>query len=334
MESKPIYIFKSGKLKRKGNTLYFFSSDEGGVELKRALPINGISDIYLYGRVWISPGVSDLISKLSIPIHIFSYYGFYRATLMPKKTLLSGSTIIEQAKTYLDSNRRLEIAKEFIYAASDNMIKTLTTQLGKENLSDNVVQIKDLQTKLENITSINELMAIEGNIRSNYYKALDSILIEDFNINKRVKHPPNNPMNALISFGNSLLYSVILSEIYNTHLDPTISFLHEPLERRYSLSLDISEVFKPFIVDRLILKIINKKMIDLSYFNDKFNYVILNEKGKKLFVKEFDERLSDTIKHKSLNRNVSYRHLIRLECYKLEKDILGLQKYKGFRIWW
>lgn len=334
MESEPIYIFKSGKLRKKGNTLYLFSLEKDGTESKRALPIVGVSDIYLYGRVWVSPGAVNLISKLGVPIHMFSYYGFYMATLMPKKTLLSGSTIISQAKTYLNGEKRLEIAKEFIYGASDNMLKTLATQLNQETLAEKTVQIKTLQEKIGAVKTINELMAIEGNIRNSYYEVLDSIFPKEFAINKRVKRPPNNPMNALISFGNSLLYSLTLSEIYNTHLEPTISFLHEPSERRYSLSLDISEIFKPFIVDRIILKLVNKNMIDLSYFDEKFNYAILNEKGRKLFVKEFDERLADTIKHKNLKRNVSYRHLIRLECYKLEKDIMGIEKYKAFRMWW
>ncbi|MEM0143731.1 MAG: type I-B CRISPR-associated endonuclease Cas1b [Candidatus Parvarchaeum sp.] len=334
MESKPIYIFKSGKLKRKGNTLYFISYGEDKKEVKRALPIVGISDIYIYGRVWMSPGVTDIISKLSIPIHLFSYYGFYRATLMPKKTLLSGSTIISQAKTYLDSEKRLEIAREFIRGASDNMLKTISTQLNQETYDDKTQQIRLLQDKIDGTNTINELMAIEGNIRNCYYGLLDIILPNEFKIVNRVKRPPNNPINAMISFGNSLLYAVTLSEIYNTHLEPTISFLHEPFERRYSLSLDISEIFKPFIVDRVILKLVNKNMIDLSYFDEKLNYATFNEKGKKLFIEEFDKKLSDTIKHKTLNRNVSYRHLIRLECYKLEKEILGIEKYKAFRFWW
>lgn len=333
MESKPFYIFKNGILRKRGNTLYFVTKDENGNEAKRALPVNEISDIYVYGRVWISPNAIELLSKLGVPIHIFSYYGFYRSTIMPKKTLVSGSTVISQAKAYLDTSRRLEIAKEFILGASENIIKNLETQLANKE-DEGINRIKSLVNRTSYANSINELMAIEGNIRDEYYSSLDKILPNEFRIFKRVKRPPNNPMNALISFGNSLLYSTVLSEIYNTHLDPTISFLHEPFERRYSLSLDISEVFKPIIVDRVILKLVNKKMIDLSYFDESVNYARLNEKGRDLFVKEFDAKLSDTIYHKKLNRRVSYRHLIRLECYKLEKDIIGIEKYRSFRMWW
>lgn len=334
MENKPIWIFKSGKLVRKGNTLYFYYNGQNGTEEKKVIPINAVSDIYVYGRVWLSPGVIDLLSKGSVPLHFFSYYGFYRSSLMPKKSLLSGSTIVSQVKAYLNNEMRLHISKEFIMAASNSIVKNLKEQLTPDLYNYAQEQVYNLQKSLYNAETIGEIMAIEGNIRSLYYDYLDKVLPDAFKINIRVRRPPNSPMNALISFGNSLMYANVLSQIYNTHLDPTVSFLHEPFERRYSLALDISEIFKPFIVDRLILKLINKNMIDLSYFDEKLNYAVLNEKGKKLFVSQFDDRLQDTIKHKTLNRNVSYRHLIRLECYKLEKYILGISDYKAFRMWW
>ena len=141
-------------------------------------------------------------------------------------------------------------------------------------------------------------------------------------------------VNCLVSFSNSLIYSATLSEIYNTQLNPTISFLHEPHERRFSLSLDLSEIFKPFLGDRVIFKVLNKGIITEDHFRKDVNYCLLNEEGKKLFLKHFDERMKTTVKHRSLRRNVSYRRLIRLECYKLIKHLLGIQEYCAFRMWW
>jgi CRISPR-associated protein Cas1 len=98
--------------------------------------------------------------------------------------------------------------------------------------------------------------------------------------------------------------------------------------------LDLSEIFKPFIGDRVIFKVFNKGIITEDHFRKDINYCLLNENGKKLFLSHFDERLKTTIKHKSLRRSVSYKRLIRLECYKLIKHFLGVQKYKAFRMWW
>jgi CRISPR-associated protein Cas1 len=127
---------------------------------------------------------------------------------------------------------------------------------------------------------------------------------------------------------------VCLGQIYHTQLNPTISFLHEPGARRYSLALDLAEIFKPLLVDRTIFRMLNKKEVQAKDFESDLNRCLLKESGRRKFVEAFDERLKETIKHRSLNRSVSYRHLVKLECYKLSKHILGIEDYKPFKAWW
>lgn len=119
---------------------------------------------------------------------------------------------------------------------------------------------------------IKQILSIEGKVWAEFYSTFKYFLPEDFMINKRVKRPPDNPMNAMISFGNTLLYTKTISEIYNTHLEQSISFLHEPSEARFSLSLDLSEVFKPVIVYKTIFDLVNNKKIKVEkHFNSKVN---------------------------------------------------------------
>ena len=176
-------------------------------------------------------------------------------------------------------------------------------------------------------------MGLEGNIRQTYYQAFDTIL-NDFSMNGRSKQPPKNEVNALISFGNMMCYTACLDAIYHTQLNPTIRFLHEPGYRRFSLSLDIAEIFKPLIVDRLIFKVLNKKILQPDDFDHQLNGILLKPAAKQKFVKYYDERLTETIQHRTLNRKVSYKHLIKLECYKLVKHILDIETYKSFKMWW
>ncbi|MEM3517439.1 MAG: type I-B CRISPR-associated endonuclease Cas1b, partial [Candidatus Bathyarchaeia archaeon] len=197
-----------------------------------------------------------------------------------------------------------------------------------------VEKIELLLKSLESQNEISGIMAIEGNARDVYYHSFNKIFPEEFHFDKRTRKPPENMINCLISFGNSLVYSVVLTEIYNTQLNPTISYLHEPFERRFSLALDLSEIFKPLLADRVIFKLINKKIISENHFVKELNYTLLNNKGKKLFLQHFEEKLKTTIKHKDLGRNISFRRLIRLECYKLIKHLLKIKEYKPFIIWW
>ena len=154
-------------------------------------------------------------------------------------------------------------------------------------------------------------------------------------MNGRSKQPPSNEVNALISFGNMMCYSLALDMIYHTQLNPTISFLHEPGTRRFSLALDLAEIFKPILVDRTIFKVLNRREIKVNHFEKQLNGCFLKDSGRKIFIKSFEERLRETIHHRSLARKVSYKRLVLLECYKLAKYVLRMEpEYQPFKIWW
>lgn len=319
------YLVKDGKLMRKENTVYFVSR-----ERKFLLPIHKIHTIFVYGRVSVTSGVLSYLAKNGVCIHFFNHYGFFEGSFYPRESLVSGDIVVRQAAHYLDSEKRLDLAKELLSGGFDNIVRNLRYY----DLEDTVGQVEDWSEKVPDAGSIPQLMSIEGNIRGLYYQCFDRILPENFRFEKRTRQPPENMVNCLISFSNALVYSATLSEIYNTQLHPSVSFLHEPFERRFSLSLDLSEVFKPFLGDRVIFKVLNKGIITEDHFRKDVNNCLLNEEGKKVFLSHFDQRLKTTVKHRSLGRNVSYQRLIRLECYKLIKHFLGVQTYKAFRMWW
>ena len=183
---------------------------------------------------------------------------------------------------------------------------------------------------------MNALRGIEGKMRERYYQAWRHIVSgEAWAFERRVRRPPDNEVNALISFGNGFLYTVCLSEIYRTQLTPTVSYLHEPGARRFSLALDLSEIFKPLIVDRAIFRLLNTGQLKpAQHFDKSLDGCYLSEAGRKLFLAALEERLGATIKHRRLGRHVSYRHLIRLECYKLVRHLTGIEPYRAFRAWW
>jgi len=258
--------------------------------------------------------------------------------MYPRETLISGDLVINQPAHYLDDAKRKYLAGKFIEGACGNILKNLRYYSRNDEyhqqLNDFIGRIEAEIVKLPEADSIPSMMNIEGRLRGLYYQALDEILPEEYMIVKRTRRPPENKMNTLISFGNSLMYTTVLSEIYNTQLNPTISYLHEPFERRFSLSLDVSEIFKPIIIDRIIMKLVNKNMLDDNCFRGEIGNMLLSEKGKKIFLQEYNDKLGTTIKHKGLNRKVSYKRLIRLELYKLSKHIIGVEEYKPLVMWW
>lgn len=204
-----------------------------------------------------------------------------------------------------------------------------------ENTIKEIEKIYTLRKELNKCNNVSEVMGIEGNIRKIYYSAWNKIIdSNNFEFEKRVKNPPDNAINSLISYVNTIIYTRCLSEIYKTQLNPTISYLHEPSERRFSLCLDVSEIFKPIIADRLIFSMINKKQITEKDFEKNLNYLYIKENARKQITIEIDKKLKTTIKHKKLDRDVSYKYIIRLELYKLIKLLLEGEPYEGFKMWW
>ena len=131
-----------------------------------------------------------------------------------------------------------------------------------------------------------------------------------------------------------MLYTIVLSEIYKTNLDPRIGYLHATNFRRFTLNLDVAEIFKPIIIDRTIFTIISRNMVTERDFEKMMNGIVLKERGKQVFIEELENKLRTTIKHRNLGRNVSYRRLIRLELYKLQKHLIGEKEYKPFVARW
>lgn len=325
------YVYNSGDLKRKDNTLQFTSYDGE----KKDIPIERIDEIYIMSEMTFNTAFINYISQYGIPMHFFNYYNIYTGSYYPKKKLLAGQLLVKQVEHYTDYSMRMTIARKFIEAAADNIYRNLRYYNGRgKDVSLYMSEIDSLRKRLPETESIEELMGVEGNIRKQYYSAWNIIVDQNINFEKRVMHPPDNMINSLISFVNSLIYSKVLCEIYHTQLNPTISYLHEPGARRYSLCLDIAEVFKPLIGDRLIFSLLNRNQITEDSFTKELNFLHLKKESSKLIVQELEARLKKTIMHKELGRQVSYQYLIRLEAYKLIKHLIGEKEYEGFKIWW
>lgn len=330
--SRNYYITQSGRLRRKDNTLYFEP-----VEATRiAIPVEDVDAIYCFGELDVNTRLLNFLTQKKIPFHVFNYYGYYAGTYHPREYLNSGSLLVKQVQHYEKPAKRMQIAHEFVASAVFNMLRILRyhTNRGKD-CSTQIDAIEKILAESRASRNTNELMGYEGSIRDVYYTAFNTILELQIPFEKRVRRPPDNPINAAISFGNSMMYTACLTEIYRTQLNPTISFLHTPGDRRFSLSLDFAEIFKPLIVDRIIFRLFNRRQLDeLKHFETKVGSCHLNERGRKLFIAAFDEQLKQTVSHRRLKRHVSYQRLIRLECYKLIKHLVEMETYQALRPWW
>lgn len=325
------HVFADGELSRNEDTLRI-DTLEGDLE---HLPVESIDSLYLHGQIDFNTRSLGLLNEHNVPMHVFGWKDYYRGSYLPKRGQVSGNTVVEQVRAYDDTDRRLRIGHRIIEASIHNMRSNLRYYDGRSgDFSSAVEELADLKGRVDSTSTVNKLRAVEGNARQVYYDCFDSILRDPFELTRREYNPPTNEANAAISFLNGMVYTTCVSAIRKTALDPTIGFVHEPGERRFTLSLDIADIFKPILADRILFRLVNRQQLSIDDFESELDGTLLTEKGRMSVLEEYEKTLDNTIDHPRLNRKVSFKTLVQTDIYSLKKHILTGEPYHATERWW
>lgn len=327
-------INKNGFLKRLDDSLYF--ETESNQKIK--IPILKINVINIYSHIQFSSDLIWFLNQNNISINFFNPFSYkYFGTFNYTNNRNNSKILYKQLKElYENKDDKIILLYNTLI---DNMIFVL--QYYQKNLSygkNITIIIQNLRfLKEQNIQQKNleNYMLFEGKIWMEYYSSFDFILKNSkFKFEKRTKNPPENQLNSLISFINMKLYSLMYNIMITTQLDPKIGFLHELDGNRYSLVLDLSELFKPLFVSKFIFNLINTKALKITHFDNNF---MLNSEGLFLVNKAWNDYMKQTIYIDKLKKHVSYEYLIQLQYYKIVKYLFNINeeklsffKYKDF----
>jgi len=323
------FLVTNGRLRRQDNNLYFDKYDEDDNLIStKPLPIKGIDEIYLLGKIDLDSYSMAFIAHNNILLHFFSPFQSFRGNFFPSTSNSvnkSGFVLLQQLRAFDDEVHRLYIAKQitkghFINGA--NNCKKYGVLFDVEQYLDNLNQAK----------TIGEIMATEGAFQKNYYQSWNSIIKNQrsFKFIQRSKRPPTDKINALISYVNTRIYNIVLSEIYKTELDPRIGFLHEPNYRSLSLHLDIAEVFKPLLGDKIIFTLLNKTIITTKDFKTDSGRIRFTNEGIKKIEMSIIKKMTEqtTIGDQKL----TWRQVIRREINHLKRNIVETSEYHPFGV--
>ncbi|NLK66386.1 MAG: CRISPR-associated endonuclease Cas1 [Campylobacteraceae bacterium] len=321
------FILSNGRLRRQDNNIYFDKFDENGETVgTKIIPINAINEIYILGKVELDTYTMAFLSTNNILLHIFSHYGSFRGNFYPNSpnsVNKSGFVLLQQVRTFDDEIKRLFIAKAITKARIINAANNCTKR-GIE--FDKTSHLR----ALESAKTVPEIMAVEGAFAKEYYQKWNEIIKDQrsFKFTVRSKRPPTDKINAMISYINTRIYNVCLSEIYKTELDPRISFLHEPNYRSLSLHLDLAEIFKPVLGDNLIFNMLNKKEITAKDFKTDAGRIRFTNDAVQKIELNMIKTLTSTLKLGE--QTLTYRQIIRREANQIKKCICENFPYEGF----
>lgn len=311
----PLFITQHGELRREGNALVF-----SGELVKKVIPLAQINEIHCLARVSLTSGAIDLLSESGIPVHFYSIRGDYKGSFINDASP-RGKLHLAQAEHYLDPEKRLTIARELVKGIQNNMA-FLLSRWGMNPIDVNSVKV-DGET-------VEEVMGREAELWNRFYGLFGkSIGVEDF---KRTRRPPEDEVNAMISYANAVIYGLAFSSCLKAGLDPSIGYLHAVSERRHSLPLDLADVFKPLYVFPTVKSLSGK--MKKSHFTRKGKAVYLSREGKRKLLSALTNTLRRTVYYKPWKRSMSYRFMMDYEARRLRRHLLGRSKYHAFRPWW
>ena len=332
---KTLYILQDGQLHRKDNSLYF-ESEKG----RKFIPVEGTNDIFIFGNVRMSKRFLDFCTQKRIPVHYFDISGNYIGTYYPREFYNSGHIIIKQVEFYLNKEKRLVLAKTIANGYLEQCSKIIKYYINRlqdtnqEKLKETCYKLGRAKASLDK-ANIDEMMSIVENVEKAYYNSFNFIFNNpDFIDGGNKNCIENMRKKILIKMGESMGLAIVLSEIYKTHLDPRIGYFHNADIETFPLCLDILYIFKPIMIHRLIFTLVNKSMVSKNDFKRYKDSIVLTMEGKAKFITELDKRMRTTVKHRYIGRHVSYRRIIRLELYKIQKHIIEGKDYVPYQTLW
>jgi CRISPR-associated protein Cas1 len=316
-----LFISRQAQLRQRENTLAVTVDGQ-----TRSFPIEKIRHVVLLAEARLNSRLLTLCGKHGVRLSVFDFYGYCKGAFEPTDPNPSGKVKLAQAEAVLNESRRMALAKEIVRGAAHNMRANLLyyRYRGKEELDKPLTQMDKLMQKIGKAGDTETLMGIEGNLHQHYYAAwplIDPALA----FAPRVRRPPNNPINCLLSFLNQLTYTVTRHEVFKTHLEETFSLLHSPGIGRSSLSLDLSEPFKPVLANPVIFRLVRRKMMDDGWFEHHEGVCLLTETGRRHVVEQFSVRLEEIYQERS------FREWIYREAIGLERHVLGVAEYESFK---
>ena len=307
-----------------------------GDERLGQFPALAINNILCFGQVSVSPFLMGYCGEKNIGLAFYTEYGRYLARIQGKQ---SGNVLLRrtQYRWADDDNRSLNIARSMIGAKLANsrsvMMRELRNHGPKSEIKSAVEKLKHNLRRVQHADSSESLMGIEGDAASTYFGAFNCLIRNsNFVFSGRMRRPPTDAVNALMSFAYALIANECAAALQGVGLDPYVGFLHKDRPGRTSLAQDLLEEFRTPWADRFILTLINRKQVKLSDFvTESSGAVHLKDDARKTFLTTWQERKKTEITHPFLSESIPIGLLPHCQAMLLARHIRGdLEHYPPF----
>jgi CRISPR-associated protein Cas1 len=293
---------------------------------RESIPLRKIHQVINLGRVPMTTAFLVACLARKIPVVFLSHRGGYLGRLSAEVTLHS-PLIRRQMERFDNLDFRLKTARVIIGGKIRAQMAFLQSRRNKnEGVPPLIRRMGECIPKLAGAPTVATLMGYEGHTSRLYFEALGSLFRGELTFTGRRKHPSTDPVNALLSFGYTLLYGDIQSILLAHGLDPGLGFLHESLPGRPNLAMDLIEELRAPVVDRLVLRTVNTGVFRRDHFQKprtEGGPCYLEQDSRKRFIVEYEKAMAMEYRHKSTNLKVDVRRIISIQVVCLKKVLAG-----------
>ncbi|MBK1988806.1 type I-D CRISPR-associated endonuclease Cas1 [Sphaerospermopsis aphanizomenoides BCCUSP55] len=292
-----------------------------------------LDGVVVLGRSTVSPAVVSELMERHIPLSFIDERGHYLGQLQPE---MSGNIFVRKAQWQAAGNttQSVHVVQGFVRGKLKNYRQLLVRRQREADnldLSADVTRLENVIAAIDKTESIDSLRGLEGAGSAFYFGCFNQLIRNsNFEFTKRVRRPPTDPVNSLLSFGYSLLRHDIQAAVNLVGFDPYLGYLHFDRYNRPSLALDLMEEFRPLVVDSLVLTLLNKQFLKPEDFISEplSNAVSLTPEGRKIFLTNYEKKKQSEFKHPVMGKKCTYRESFELQARLLAKYLMGItEKY-------
>lgn len=330
----PLYVVEQGAKIHKERRRLVVKKDE---QTLHSIPLIKVDQVLIFGNVGITtPALTWLMSQ-NIEIVFCDRHGRFKGRVVGPS---SGHSKLRrlQYRRVDTPTFALNTARAIVKAKLRNsrtLLLRYNRQLHRPQITTAANRLRELLDRTERSNSVNSLLGVEGIGAAVYFEVLPLLFKhDDWHFARRVRRPPTDPINVLLSFGYTLLTRQLEAAVERVGLDPYLGCLHADSYNRPSLALDLTEEFRSIVVDSVVLRCLNSALITPANFTNQPNNperpVLLDDAGRNRFIREFEGRLALTFTHPALAEKVTYRRCFELQARDMARAIQADGLYQPF----
>lgn len=335
------------------NTLFVTSEDiylaldgenvvaKRGDDIAARYPLHTLQEIVTFSYAGASPALMGVCADKGIGLAFCTPRGRFLARVSGEN---NGNVLLrrQQYREADDDRSACRIARNMIFGKLYNSAHSIARSCRDNGLRVDVPALrnaedilKDLYLQVRACTDTETLRGLEGVGAATYFGVLDHMILgqkDVFSFAQRSRRPPLDPVNAMLSFAYSLLTHDCASALESVGLDAYVGFLHKDRPGRSSLALDLMEELRPCLADRFVLTLINNRILSAKDFDyQESGAVLLTDAGRKVFLKQWQERKKEKITHPYLDEKLAWGMVPYAQALLLARYLRGdLDEYPPF----